>query len=85
VHGGGFRLEVVLLWAHVRYALQPGRPLLHRTAAGGPGGGQLVAQGTPEQVSLAQESSTGRFLRPLLGEADAGRGSGEPGNRRRAA
>jgi excinuclease ABC subunit A len=53
--------------------------------AGGPDGGQLVAQGTPEEVSRAEESYTGRFLRPLLGEADAGSGSGEPGDRRRAA
>jgi excinuclease ABC subunit A len=53
--------------------------------AGGPDGGQLVAQGTPEEVSLAEESYTGRFLRPLLGEADVGSGSGEPGDRRRAA
>jgi excinuclease ABC subunit A len=53
--------------------------------AGGPDGGQLVAQGTPEEVALAEESYTGRFLRPLLGEADAGSGSGEPGDRRRAA
>jgi len=53
--------------------------------AGGPDGGQLVAQGTPEDVSLAEESYTGRFLRPLLGQADAGSGSGELGDRRRAA
>jgi excinuclease ABC subunit A len=53
--------------------------------AGGPDGGQLVAQGTPEEVSLVEESYTGRFLRPLLGEADAGSGPGEPGDRRRAA
>jgi len=53
--------------------------------AGGPDGGQLVVQGTPEEVSLAEESYTGRFLRPLLGEADVGSGSGEPGDGRRAA
>jgi excinuclease ABC subunit A len=50
---------------------------------GGPDGGLLVAQGTPEEVSLVEESYTGRFLRPLLGEADAGSGSGEPGDWRR--
>ncbi len=52
---------------------------------GGPDGGLLVAQGTPEEVSMVEESYTGRFLRPLLGEAAASRGSGEPGERRRAA
>jgi excinuclease ABC subunit A len=53
--------------------------------AGGPDGGLVVAQGTPEEVSLVEESYTGRFLRPLLGEADADRGSGGRGDRRRAA
>jgi excinuclease ABC subunit A len=53
--------------------------------AGGPDGGLLVAQGTPEEVSLVEDSYTGRFLRPLLGEADADSGSGEPGDWRRAA
>jgi excinuclease ABC subunit A len=33
---------------------------------GGPGGGLVVAQGTPEDVAAAGESHTGRFLRPLL-------------------
>ncbi|HTM43628.1 MAG TPA: excinuclease ABC subunit UvrA [Polyangiaceae bacterium] len=33
---------------------------------GGPHGGQLVAQGTPEQVAVVSLSHTGRFLAPLL-------------------
>ncbi len=33
---------------------------------GGPGGGQIVASGTPEEVSRAEESLTGRFLRDVL-------------------
>jgi excinuclease ABC subunit A len=52
---------------------------------GGPGGGLVVAQGTPEEVSQVAESYTGRYLRPLLGEAAAGRGSGDSGDWRRAA
>lgn len=35
---------------------------------GGAAGGQIVAQGTPEQVARVKGSYTGRFLRPLLGE-----------------
>jgi excinuclease ABC subunit A len=35
---------------------------------GGQAGGQLVAEGTPEQVSKVEESYTGRYLRPLLGD-----------------
>ncbi len=33
---------------------------------GGSGGGRVVAEGTPEDVSCIPESHTGRFLRPLL-------------------
>jgi excinuclease ABC subunit A len=33
---------------------------------GGVGGGQIVAEGTPEQVAQNQRSHTGRFLRKLL-------------------
>ncbi|MCK9364140.1 MAG: excinuclease ABC subunit UvrA [Syntrophales bacterium] len=33
---------------------------------GGPGGGRIVATGTPEQVAKAKDSHTGRFLRELL-------------------
>jgi excinuclease ABC subunit A len=34
----------------------------------GPGGGRVVAQGTPEQVAVVEGSHTGRYLRPLLAE-----------------
>ncbi len=33
---------------------------------GGPEGGKVIAQGTPEQVSHSQASDTGRYLRALL-------------------
>jgi excinuclease ABC subunit A len=33
---------------------------------GGDGGGQVVAEGTPEQVTRIKGSHTGRFLRPVL-------------------
>jgi len=42
---------------------------------GGNGGGRIIAQGTPEQVSQSKESFTGRFLRAVL----------EPAPRRKAA
>ncbi|MEO8850518.1 MAG: excinuclease ABC subunit A, partial [Allobranchiibius sp.] len=38
---------------------------------GGNGGGEVVAVGTPEQISTVQESHTGRFLAPLLAKHDA--------------
>jgi len=33
---------------------------------GGSGGGEIIAEGTPEQVARTKASHTGRFLRPLL-------------------
>jgi excinuclease ABC subunit A len=33
---------------------------------GGEAGGEIVAQGTPEDVAAVDESYTGRFLRELL-------------------
>ncbi|MBW0157800.1 excinuclease ABC subunit UvrA [Sedimentimonas flavescens] len=34
---------------------------------GGDGGGEIVAEGTPEQVALNPRSHTGRYLAPMLG------------------
>ncbi len=34
---------------------------------GGAAGGRIVVAGTPEEVAAAEDSQTGRFLRPLLG------------------
>jgi excinuclease ABC subunit A len=36
---------------------------------GGPGGGRIVAQGTPEDVARVEASHTGRALRALVGDA----------------
>ena len=36
---------------------------------GGSGGGQIIAQGTPETVAEVPESHTGRFLKPILARA----------------
>ena len=33
---------------------------------GGDGGGQIIATGTPEDVSMVSESYTGQFLRDIL-------------------
>jgi excinuclease ABC subunit A len=33
---------------------------------GGDGGGDLVAQGTPEDIARSEASHTGRFLREVL-------------------
>jgi excinuclease ABC subunit A len=39
---------------------------------GGDGGGEIVAQGTPEDVAKAKGSHTGRFLREVLGRRGRG-------------
>ena len=36
---------------------------------GGDGGGQIVAEGTPEKVAEAPDSHTGRYLKPMLDDA----------------
>jgi len=38
---------------------------------GGAGGGEVVAEGTPEDVARSRESHTGRFLAPILGAPPA--------------
>jgi excinuclease ABC subunit A len=40
---------------------------------GGDGGGEIVAQGTPEDVVKAKRSYTGQFLKPVLARRQAGR------------
>ena len=35
---------------------------------GGPAGGELIAEGTPETVAKHPRSHTGRYLKALLGE-----------------
>ncbi|MCA9874173.1 MAG: hypothetical protein KC441_10980, partial [Anaerolineales bacterium] len=35
---------------------------------GGDGGGQIIAQGTPEQVAQVEASYTGQFLRTVLAQ-----------------
>ena len=33
---------------------------------GGPDGGRIIAEGTPESVATQRESETGRYLKPML-------------------
>jgi excinuclease ABC subunit A len=33
---------------------------------GGSGGGEIIAEGTPEEVAENPKSHTGRFLKPML-------------------
>jgi excinuclease ABC subunit A len=38
---------------------------------GGPGGGEIIAEGTPEEVARSGRSMTGRVLRKIIGVAEA--------------
>ena len=38
---------------------------------GGDGGGEIVAQGTPEDVAKVKRSYTGQFLKPVLAKKHA--------------
>jgi excinuclease ABC subunit A len=46
---------------------------------GGARGGEIVAAGTPEDVARVRESFTGRFLSPLLRQAQRSRRDGRAG------
>ena len=46
--------------------------------AGGDGGGEVIAVGTPEEIAAAPLSATGDYLRPLLNRASAGRARATP-------
>ncbi len=52
---------------------------------GGSGGGKIVAEGTPEQITAISASHTGRFLGPLLTAQKSGNGRGSAKKTRRAA
>ena len=43
---------------------------------GGSGGGQVIATGTPEQVSRVEASHTGAFLAEVLGTSEQRRKAG---------
>ncbi|MDD9205385.1 excinuclease ABC subunit A, partial [Georgenia sp. 10Sc9-8] len=45
---------------------------------GGSGGGQVVAQGTPEQVARVEASHTGRFIAEICGPKDVAEGVRAP-------
>jgi excinuclease ABC subunit A len=44
---------------------------------GGDGGGEIVAQGTPEDIVKVARSYTGRFLKPVLARKEAKRKKGQ--------
>jgi excinuclease ABC subunit A len=61
---------VVVIEHHIAEAKRADTIIDHGPAAGD-AGGQVVAQGTPEDIAAVEESHTGRYLRPLLLEPAA--------------
>ena len=62
--------NTVLIIEHNLDVIKCADHLIDLGPEGGDKGGQIVAQGTPEQVAGCTASYTGRFLRPILGMGD---------------
>jgi excinuclease ABC subunit A len=58
--------NTVLVIEHNLEVIKTADWILDLGPEGGEGGGRVVASGTPEDVAMAPESHTGRFLAPLL-------------------
>lgn len=49
---------------------------------GGSGGGQIIAEGTPEDICKVKQSHTGRFLKSVLNKAESSRNQNETNTKR---
>ena len=58
--------NTVIVIEHNLYGIKSADWLIDMGPEGGSGGGQVVTEGTPEEVADVPESHTGRFLRPFL-------------------
>ena len=58
--------NTVLVIEHNLEVIKTADWILDMGPEGGDGGGQIVAEGTPEDIAAAPDSYTGRFLAPLL-------------------
>lgn len=58
--------NTVLIVEHNQDVIKTADWIIDLGPDGGDGGGQIVAQGTPETVAECAESFTGRYLGPVL-------------------
>ncbi|GAB2743659.1 excinuclease ABC subunit UvrA [Salinifilum aidingensis] len=68
VHGLVEKGNTVIVIEHNLDILKTADWILDLGPEGGAAGGSVVAEGTPEDVAEVEESHTGRFLRPVLGQ-----------------
>jgi excinuclease ABC subunit A len=64
IHNGGS----ILIIEHNMDVIRSADWVIDLGPEGGDTGGNVVVQGTPEQVAAAPDSYTGKYLRPLLSE-----------------
>ncbi|MBQ9407849.1 MAG: excinuclease ABC subunit UvrA, partial [Clostridia bacterium] len=67
------RGNTVIIIEHNMDVIRQADYIIDMGPEGGDLGGQVVAQGTPEQVALVKESYTGQFLKEILEEEKADR------------
>ncbi|HZL72370.1 MAG TPA: excinuclease ABC subunit UvrA [Planctomycetota bacterium] len=63
--------NTVVIIEHNMHVIKTADWIIDLGPEGGDGGGRVVAQGTPEEIALAPESHTGRFLKPYLASEKA--------------
>ncbi|MBR1459736.1 MAG: DNA helicase UvrA, partial [Oscillospiraceae bacterium] len=56
----------VIVIEHNMHVIKVADHIIDLGPEGGDGGGQIVAQGTPEEVAAVKSSYTGQYLAPYL-------------------
>ncbi len=58
--------NTVIVIEHNMDMIKSGDHIIDLGPEGGDGGGEIIAEGTPEKVARVKESFTGQFLRKIL-------------------
>ena len=68
--------NTVLVIEHHMDVIKQADHIIDLGPLGGDAGGEIVAEGTPEEIARSPKSLTGKYLRPVLGLAPNGRSNG---------
>jgi excinuclease ABC subunit A len=68
--------NTVLVIEHHMDVIKQADHIIDLGPLGGDAGGEIVAEGTPEQIARSPKSLTGKYLRPVLGMSANGRSNG---------